>query len=1236
MSLTITSHTTIALTLNDPAIENPVSVTATGAIESAGSYAIDGLTPTAWTINNDGTLTATGSSSDGIKLNQGGSITNTGSIYGQLYGVDIEGSTGSVLNSGTISGVYMGAGGTVTNGSSINSVADIGGGIVGVEIKGAAGDVANDATIYGFEYGVSFASGGSITNAATATISGGGSGVLISGANGTVINEGRIEDGGLFHGTAHDVDLEQGGTVINGAIDVTSAYIEGGVGIYGGAGTIINYGTLDGRNFQESAVNLAAGSLTNAASGYITGYVLVSGGTGTVVNDGIISGGTYGGVDSYGVKLSGTLTNTGTIIGNTTTAVGVELSGALTNAGSIIGNSGTAVEFLGTGSNRLVLEAGFGFSGLVEGGTSSSNTLELASGSSTGTVTGLGLEFQRFGTITFDPGAQWFAVGLQRGLFGPIYGFAQHDTIELSGVTAAGSSFVDGVLTLDLAGGGTATLDLPGTFTAASDFAVTNVAAGADVTVACFTRGTHILTPAGEVPVEQLRIGNRVVTRSGEVKPIKWIGIRSYSGAFATANRNLMPICIRTGALGDCIPRRDLLVSPEHAMYIDGALVPARHLVNGTSVTVAGGVDPIRYFHIELDAHDVIFAEGAPSETFVDCDSRGMFHNAHEFAALYPNDTAPRWQFCAPVVERGRKLAAIQRKLAKRAQEAGIGVPQDGPLQGFVDRVDGEVVAGWAWLPAHPGTKVSLEVVINGEPVIELVANRYRADLQAIGLDDGYYGFELRLPRPLNPFSCHEVIVRRSADGEPLSAPAVIGPVHRLDDRARLGVGAVVSAATRSASTLAEADALLELLTRETECVRQARLSLLEPPRASHRRGGSILSRRALIIDEQWPSPDQDAGSQAMLSHIRALRRLGWRVEFAASAPANGAAAALLAAEGIVTHSAPAVHSVEEVLRGQPDCYALIYLNRIGPAAAYAGLARQHQRRARLVYNVADLHHLRLARQAQIEARPELVRAARATQAQEFLAMRQMDAVITHSTIEAALIARAAPGTPVHVVPWSVRPWKRGDAPISRNGILMVANFAHAPNLDGADWLLSEVMPRVWSEQANIPLTIVGPTLPVALHEKFASFGHRVHLPGHVPDLTPLYAAARVAVAPLRFGAGLKGKVLEAWAAGVPCALTPVAAEGLTLPGELAGTVADGAPALAQLILDLHTDAGRSDRLSRLSRAVLRREFSQKRETAALAAVAAPTQPAASVRFIGSPAADDRSRTHCGMRAAIS
>jgi glycosyltransferase involved in cell wall biosynthesis len=176
-----------------------------------------------------------------------------------------------------------------------------------------------------------------------------------------------------------------------------------------------------------------------------------------------------------------------------------------------------------------------------------------------------------------------------------------------------------------------------------------------------------ILTDRGEVKVEQLAIGDNVITADGAVRPIRWIGKRSYAGRFARGS-HVLPICIKAGALDVDQPRRDLWISPQHAMFLEGVLIEAIDLINGVSIIQADAVEHVDYFHLELDAHDIIIAEGALSESFVDDDSRGIFQNAHEFAALYPNTPPVRpARYCAPRLAFGTQVEAARQHIAQRA-----------------------------------------------------------------------------------------------------------------------------------------------------------------------------------------------------------------------------------------------------------------------------------------------------------------------------------------------------------------------------------------------------------------------------------------------------------------------------------------------------------------------------------------------------------------------------------------
>jgi type VI protein secretion system component Hcp len=290
----------------------------------------------------------------------------------------------------------------------------------------------------------------------------------------------------------------------------------------------------------------------------------------------------------------------------------------------------------------------------------------------------------------------------------------------------------------------------------------------------CYCPGTLILTGHGEVPVETLAIGDTVMTMSGAARPIKWIGRRSYAGRFVLGQKDILPVCIKAGAINENVPRRDLWISPHHAMYLEGVLIEARDLVNDVTVFQAERVEKVEYFHIELETHDVLIAEGSLSESFIDDDSRNMFHNAHEFGTLYPGELDRPARYCAPRCADGYEVDSARRRLAGRAglrtlhDEVGIGT-----LRGYVDRIGAEIISGWAQNVDHPEAPVCLDVYADGHWVGQTLANRYRGDLERAGLGSGRHSFEFVPPVGLVSSSI-AIEVRRALDG------AALGSSHAM------------------------------------------------------------------------------------------------------------------------------------------------------------------------------------------------------------------------------------------------------------------------------------------------------------------------------------------------------------------------------------------------------------------------------------------------------------------------
>jgi hypothetical protein len=628
----------------------------------------------------------------GVDLTAGASITNDGTVTGGFLGAGVYLNASSLINNRVISGGYRAYGtelvngATATNNATIAGGSGLGNGLVNNAFPGPAGD------------GVVLTSGAALTNQGTIIAGFGGAGAALSAS--MLLNNLLIEGGGYGDGAtlAAGSSLTNDGTIIGGSgpytqiLSTSSGRLGSeaiGAGVALTASTATNNGTIVGGSGSDGAYLGAGGTLTNTGSitsayGYgihlTNGAFAVNAGTiagvrdggaylngGTFINTAVVASGRY----SPGVFLNGgTVITSGTIDGrNSFTIVEPPFQGPLKfyPGGTYTVPSFAAVQF-GSHAAKLVVDPGAVFIDGISATPTVSDTLELAAGPFTGTLTGFGSSITGFGTIAFDQGADWFIGGSTAGLTGTISGFARGDTIQLDGIAVTGSSYANGVLTLTEATG-PATLDLPGSFST-TDFVVTNTAGGADVTLApiCYLPGTLIATPEGEIEVERLAAGDRVLTLSGAVRPIVWVGT---GRVLATRGRRsaATPVIVRKGALGDNVPHADLRVTKAHALYIDGILVPVEFLVNHRTILWDDHAQEVTIYHVELETHDVLVANGAPAESYRDDGNRWLFQNASDGWSLPPQDP------CAPVMTGGAAVDALWLRLLERA-----GPRRGGPL----------------------------------------------------------------------------------------------------------------------------------------------------------------------------------------------------------------------------------------------------------------------------------------------------------------------------------------------------------------------------------------------------------------------------------------------------------------------------------------------------------------------------------------------------------------------------
>lgn len=350
--------------------------------------------------------------------------------------------------------------------------------------------------------------------------------------------------------------------------------------------------------------------------------------------------------------------------------------------------------------------------------------------------------------------------------------------------------------------------------------------------------------------------------------------------------------------------------------------------------------------------------------------------------------------------------------------------------------------------------------------------------------------------------------------------------------------------------------------------------------------------RQVLVLDEEVPQPQRDSGSLRQFNLLRLLLQEGVHVVFVPTGREHGGAATeALQRLGVEVWHAPFLHSLGSWLRTHGGRFDVVMMVRHHVARECLPLLQRYAPRARRVFDTVDLHYLRERRGAELAGDAARLRDAERTRHSELAVMQQCNITVLVSSAEREQLRQDAPQVRVELIS-NLHEVAGAGAPYGeRHDLVFVGGFRHPPNLDAMQWFIGEVFPRIRQQLPRVQLHCIGAGAPQSLLGLAAAQpGVRMH--GFVDDIAPYMEQMRIAVAPLRFGAGVKGKINLSMAHGQPVVGTTCAVEGMHLVDGVDVCVADDAAAFAAAVVRLHEDPQLWQRLSTAGLANVAAHFS--------------------------------------------